>query len=119
MPRPTETSAGTAVGAGMGALFGRPLGAGLGGLLGGMLGTSKMSLQQAVTQALADRELRFASFQRLSPLRGRLLFLDATEGYWTIEAQIDAPPQSDQELVDDTLYDALLAKLEQWQATHA
>jgi hypothetical protein len=108
-----------AVGAGVGAVLGGPIGAGLGGLLGGALGTSKLPLEQAVVQLLTARSLGLASLERLSRNRCRLLFTDASGGYWTVESRVNAASTTDQDAVEDALYDALAAQLDQWSSAHA
>src|SRR5436309_3481553 len=117
--RPTETNVGAAaVGAGVGALFG-PVGAGMGGLVGGIMGTNKLPLDQAVGKDLASRGLGMGSFQRLSRSRARLLFTDASGGYWTIEVQTESAPTLEQEVVEDGLYDETIRRLNEWQKSRA
>ena len=86
--------------------------------MGGLWGTSKLSLRQAIANVLAARSLRLASFERLSPSRGRVLFLDATDGYWTLEPRLNPPAPSDRDATDDALYDTFVGQLDEWLAQH-
>lgn len=119
MARPTRTNPlAAAAGAGVGAFAG-PLGAALGGLFGAAIGTDPLPLDEALRDALRQRDLQLVKAGFETPHSYRVLFARGPGRYWTLRVRVDRSPNEAQTALLDRVYDRVLDAVEEWRKQYA